>query len=332
MLVELNIKNYTLIESLAIEFDKGLNVLTGETGAGKSIIVGALGCLLGERASSSIVRKGSPSCRIAARFNLEKNKEAAAFLNALSLWSPEDESLALRREIDAEGKSKSYVNDRPVNLSTLSRLGELLVEIHGQNEHQRLLKTAEQRDFLDRFAGAEPLRGEIAALYEEWRGFLEERDSSRISEQEKNRKIDLYQFQVKEIDAAALREGEEEEIDGLLPALKNAEKIRNFLDELFFNLYEDEGSAVERLKKCQKALKSAADLGADMKEAPSLLEESAVKAGELVHQIESLRDKIVSDPAKLDDLISRQDLIAKLKKKYGASVEEILQYRDGTET
>src|SRR5262245_14889433 len=144
MLKELTIRNYALVESLRIELVEGLNVLTGETGAGKSILVDVLGLLLGEKANAGVVRKGADRCEMTAAFDLDGNKPAEKFLESLSLSSEEGEDLILRREIDAQGKSKIFVNDRPVNLSTLSQLGELLVDIHGQNEHQRLLKISEQ--------------------------------------------------------------------------------------------------------------------------------------------------------------------------------------------
>jgi recombinational DNA repair ATPase RecF len=146
MLTELSVRNYALVESLRLPFAGGLNALTGETGAGKSILIDALALAIGGKASASCVRKDAPKCEVSAVFDLSRNRTAKAYLKELSLLNEEDDDLLfLRREVDAAGKSRSFVNDRPVNLSTLSGLGDLLVDVHGQHDHQLLLKVSEQR-------------------------------------------------------------------------------------------------------------------------------------------------------------------------------------------
>lgn len=325
MIRELEIRNFALIESLRIRFGEKLNALTGETGAGKSIVVDAIGLLLGDKSQASAVRKGAERCQILGIFEIGKNRAAAKLLKELSLEGEED-VLILRREIDSQGKSRAFVNDRPVILSTLSSLGEHLIELHSQHEHQKLLKSAEQRDFLDRYAEAWNLRAQTAEAFASWKVLLEKKEASQISDQERNQKIDLYVFQVKEIEDSKLRPGEEEELDEALPRLKNAEKIRAALDEAFGQLYEDEGSVSERLRKVKRSFENLAALGMDLKDAPRILEETLVGAEEMVGEIEKARGSVVSDPARLDGIFARQDMISKLKRKYGATLAEIIAY------
>ncbi len=327
MITDLHVKNFALIESLKVEFGAGLNVFTGETGAGKSIIVDALGLLLGDKAQSSFVRAGAEKCEILGCFDVEKSRAVRKFLKEISV-EIEGEPLIVRREIEASGKSKAFINDHPVSLAALSSLGSLLLEVHSQHEHQRLLKFSEQRDFLDRYAEAWNLRLETEAAWQEWKGLLERKQASQMSEQDRTQKIDLYSFQLKEIDNARLKAGEEEEMEKILPQLKNAEKIRVALDDSFRNLYEAEGSVSERLRNVKRQMEILGTLGADLKNWPSEIDEILMKADEVSREMEKLRDQTNSDPGLLDKIYGKQDSIAKLKKKYGTTIAEILAYRD----
>lgn len=329
MLTELNIRNYALIDSLKIEFAEGMNVLTGETGAGKSIIIDAIGLLLGAKGNSSFLRNGTSKCEISGIFNITKNRPIRQFLKSVSLLNEEDsDSLFLRREIDSQGKSRAFVNDKPVTIAMLSEVGDYLVDIHGQHEHQLLLKTSEQRDLLDRYAKNEKLREDISRFYAQWKNLVSEKESSQLSEQERNQRIDLYRFQKNEIDSAKLVPGEEEEIERILPQLKNSEKLRIHAEELFQNLYEAEGSILERLSKCQKTMESIQNFGVDLKESPQFVNDSLIQLREVSDFIESFRSNLISDPKKLDELLGRLDLIARLKKKYGSIIPEILAYKE----
>src|SRR3989338_1965190 len=324
MLLELKIRNYLLIDSLEIQFSSNLNALTGETGAGKTILIDALGLLLGERSAGSCVRKGAKNCEILGTFDLKNKCLAKDFLDSLSLNPEDDSPLILRREIDLEGKSKSFVNDRQVSLNTLSSLGNFLVDLHGQHEHQLLLKLNEQRELLDRYSGNGSLIKEIENLYLQWKTLLEKKESLMLSEQERAQRLDLFQYQLREIDTSKLVPGEEEEIEKKLPQLKNADKLRQFSDELYSHLYESEGSVLERLKICQGLMHNLESLQGELKDSPFLLEESFLKLNEVANFMQSFRENLNADPEKLDALISRQDLISKCKKKYGSSIEEIL--------
>ncbi len=324
MLTELSIRNYALIDHLEIEFSGGLNVLSGETGAGKSIVMDAIGLLLGEKAESGFIKKGAERCQVLGRFSIEKNKLAQKFLRDLSIELEDD--LIIRREIDASGKSKAFVNDQAISSSALANLGNYLIDVHGQHDHQLLLKSGEQRELLDRFGDHEALKKTVAELFTQWNGFKRSLENSQISEQDRDSKIDLYEFQVKEISAAKLKNGEEEELERLLPQLKNSDKLRNLADEIRANLYQADGSALDRLRKTKMLLGTIQSLGIDVSEVPAWIEESIIKTQETADFIDHFSKNLPANPDQLDASLSRLDQIAKLKKKYGVTVQEVLEH------
>jgi DNA repair protein RecN (Recombination protein N) len=328
MLLNLHIKNYALIEDLNLEFREGLNIFTGETGAGKSIIIESLGLILGERASAQAIRTGAGRCSISGEFDCAKHKDLQDYLEEQGLR--ENDSLIIRREIDAGGKSRAFVNDRPVSLATLAAIGEYLVDVHGQHEHQSIIRSAIQRRLLDRFGNLEKLRGEVSGLYHLWRQLIAQKQSCQMSEQERQRLIDLYHFQVTEIVKAKLLAGEEEEIERILPQLKNAEKLRALSDEAYQILYGAEDATLGRLGKVQRILESITSLGVTLPESCENLKTACYQLEEVSQEIEDFRDNLKADPGKLDELLDRQDMILRLKRKYGATIADILAYRDKT--
>lgn len=326
MLLSLHIKNYALIEDLRLEFNNRLNIFTGETGAGKSIIIESLGLILGERASAQEVRHGAARCSISGEFDCVKLKGLRRYLDEQGLEA--DDILILRREIDAAGKSRAFVNDLPVSLATLHTIGEYLVDVHGQHEHQSLIRLSSQRDMLDGFGGLEPLVADVAKQYRLWHDLVAQAQSQGISEQERQRLIDLYAFQCREIDEAKLMPGEEEAVEAALPQLKNAEKLRELGDEAYGILYGTEGAVIERLSKVQRIMDSIHALGNSLGETAETLKTAYYQIEEVARDIETFCDKLRVDPQKLNELLERQDLIHKLKKKYGATINDILAYRD----
>lgn len=324
MLAELTVCNFALIDSLTIEFSEGLNVLSGETGAGKSIVMDAIGLLLGDKAGAGVVKKGAERCQVTGRFVVPKKSPALRFLDELSIELEDD--LIIRRDIDASGKSKAFVNDQPVSLASLANLGDFLIDVHGQHDHQLLMKSGEQRELLDRFGAHEALQKSVSELHSQWNEFKQALENSQVSEQERNAKIDLLEFQTKEIGAARLKNGEEEEIEALLPQLKNADKLRLLTSEIRSNLVEADGSAVERLRKTKKLLESMQAMGIDMGEGPAWIEDSIIKTQETSDWMDRFADGLSADPGKLDASLSRLDQISKLKRKYGTTVAEILDY------
>lgn len=326
MLLNLNIKNYALIEELSIELSPGLNIFTGETGAGKSIIIESLGLILGGRASSDIVRKDSSRCFISAEFDCSKYADLNNLLEDSGLGTAEDETIIIRREIDSSGKSRAFVNDRPSSVETLKNIGELLVDVHGQHEHQALFKPVLQKKLLDNFAGNEILLGELKIKYSEYKKLIALRDSRQMSEQERERLTELYSFQQKEINSAKLTHGEEEEIEQLLPKLKNADKLLAQSGELYDILYSSEGSVLERLGKIRRILETINAGGGNLAETSDGVGKAYYLLEEASREIENFKDNLRLDPEEFNRLLERQDLISKLKRKYGSTIPDVLAY------
>lgn len=319
-----------LIDRLRVEWAEGLNVLTGETGAGKSIILEALGLALGERASTQFIRQGETAARVTAVFSLPKNPALKKLLKEKGLSS--DQDLLLRRELDASGKSRAYVNDEPVSLATLFEIGEYLVDIHGQHEHQRLLKPAEQRALLDAFGNHEMLLEEIEKAYQDWSAAQAESDRLKMDGKDRAGRLDLLSFQWKEIEAAALKAGEEEEWERLLPQLKNSEKLRSLSEEAYSLLYGDEAAVLTRVGSIQRILGSMKALGSPSDEQIHLLEETVPLLEEVKHYLDGILSRADTDPAQVDRALGRLDLIGRLKRKYGASTAEIIAHGEKIKT
>src|SRR5262249_51922969 len=211
MLRELRIKNFTVIETVTVPFAPGLNVLTGETGAGKSIVIDAILLVGGGRAQTDLIRSDAETATVEAVFDLPRGSGARAVLDAAGI-AGHDGALVIRRELARSGRHRAFVNDSPVTVGLLERLGEQLVEIHGQHEHQRLLQPMSQLELLDHFAGAEDVVARLAALHAEYRAATEELERLRGADRNRAQREDLLRFQVSELDAARLRVGEEEEL------------------------------------------------------------------------------------------------------------------------
>jgi len=336
MLTLLSIRNYALIEELTLEFDKQLNILTGETGAGKTIILGALGLLLGERASSNVIRQGTKRCEINGVFFIKDNKTVLNFLKEQGLEANNEsrkenlrDELIFRREITAEG-SRCFVNSTPVPLSTFQVLGDFLVDIHGQHEHQALLRPAVQRNLLDNYGDLENLRRKVFDLYKKYFSLKEEEEKLHLSEQERNQKIDLYSFQVQEIENAHLEPGEETELEKEYLRLANAEKLSTWTGQILQLLTEEEGAALNRLQKIEKILTNLVNLDSSLQPNLKNLTEQIYTLDDLAREIQEYQNKIEYNPKKLEELVERREMILKLKKKYGSSIKDILEYQKKT--
>jgi len=247
MLHEIHIQNYAVIDTLQVEFAPGLNLLSGETGSGKSILVDALGLALGGRASPEVIRTGQERAQVTAVFRSEGRPPWSAWLEEYGLTQEEETELILRREIQAGGKSRMLVNDQPVTLAAVKSLARLLVEMHGQNEHVALFARDAQLDLLDQFAGVEEELERVRELHAR-RGELEsEFESLSQNEQERLRTIDLLSFQVQELEHARIEPGEDARLEDEKRVLVNLERIRAAAAAAFSQLYEDEGAASSRL-------------------------------------------------------------------------------------
>jgi DNA repair protein RecN (Recombination protein N) len=314
MLKKLVVKDYALIDSLEVEFSPGLNILTGETGAGKSILIGALGLVLGERADSDSVRSGARAAVVEAEFALSGNKDLLAVFAELELdWSGD---LLVRREVASTGKSRAFVNDSPVTLSNLKKIGDALLDMHGQHQHQSLLYEERHLDYLDGFAGTWPDRTAVGKLHQQHNRTASELESLRNREQLTREKLDLHNFQLKEIEAAGLSEGEEEALEAQRTVLENAERLFSLAEQGYQLLYQQDGSISEQLSVLERSVEEVA--GIDPRMEPALKAVSSVndQIGELARDLRKYRDGISFDPPRLEETRNRLDLIRTLKKKY----------------
>jgi len=324
MLIELRVRDYAVIHDLSLNLEPGLNVLSGETGAGKSIIVGALSLLVGERASTQLVRRGAKRAVVEAVFDVSGQTGLEQRLKEAGFPS-EDGLLILRREVALEGRNRAWVNGSPATASALGELGDLLVDIHGQHEHQSLLRPSQQRDILDAFGGVEEMAGAVRRLHlelAETRERLEER-KSRVRELEA--RSDFLQFQLQEIEGGKLKVGEEESLEEEGRRLEHAEELVAGARELNQGLYEGEGSVTDRLATLQDLLDRMARRDPTLAGASGALAEAFHLLAETGQQMGSYAEGVEEDPVRLEEIRRRQDLIFKLKRKYGPTIEEVLE-------
>lgn len=324
MLVELRIQNYAVIDRLAVRLAPGLNVLTGETGAGKSIIVGALSLLLGGRASADVVRTGEERAVIEGVFDVEGRAEVLELLDAQGLEA-EDGLIILRREVAAEGRNRAWVNGSATTAAVLGEIGRRLVDLHGQHEHQTLLRSDEQRAILDAFAGAEALAAETRAAYDRLVGArraLEDLDRRR---REVEQRADFLRFQAEEIERAQLKEGEEEALEEEANRLEHAEDLARLSGRLHQALYAAEDSATARLGELRRVLEQLVRIDPSQGDAVELLEGAYYNLEELGRRMGEYSAGIEYDPARLDEIRRRQDLIFRLKSKYGPTLADVLE-------
>jgi DNA repair protein RecN (Recombination protein N) len=328
VLVELRIQDFAVIEAVAIEFGPGLNVLTGETGAGKSIIVDALTAALGARASAEVVRTGRGAARVEARFAVGRGSPAAVWLADQGF---EDDDLVVAREISTEGRSRAWINGRPATAGMLRDLGEMLVEVAGQHEGQRLLQPQTHLELLDAFAGepAQRLRQEVADGVSRRASLRAEQRALVEDERDRLRQMEVLRHQVAEIDAARLRAGEEEELAIRRTRLANAERLAGAAGAAYAVLYEADGAAaVDRLGQARSALRDAAALDPALAEAAGRVEALAAEVADVAHGLSGYIQGIDARPDELAAVEDRLELLRSLRRKYGESVEAILAYRD----
>ncbi|MFN8534914.1 MAG: DNA repair protein RecN [Dehalococcoidia bacterium] len=326
MLVELQIRDFAIVDRLAVPFASGFNVLTGETGAGKSIVIDALGAALGARTGPDVIRAGQPAARVEAAFDLSALQPAAreqvdVLLDELGLVA-EDGMLVLTREIQATGRSVARVGGRLTPVSTLQRVGELLVDVHGQGDHLSLFRPADQLDLLDRYAAVGSLRSEVATAARALRTIRRERAALLADERELARRIDLLRFQVDEIGAALLKPGEDDALEAEQRVLGSAEK----LGMLAVASYEALGEAREALATALAELRQAAaiDDGADGLHSAAAL--AAENLDDLVREVRAYQEEVEANPERLAEVEDRLSLIATLRRKYGANVEEVIAF------
>ena len=331
MLRELSIKNFALIEELHISLDKGLNILTGETGAGKSIIIGAIGLVLGEKASSEVIRKGSDLCEVRGLFEVKENIRLKEMLAEKGLLSCKEEEFILKRELSRQGRGRCFLNGQIITLGMMEEIGNYLVDVHGQHEHQALLKPGVARDLLDEFGVLMKLRKKTEQTYRKFREKSRELEELRASEKEREQQIDLYQFQIKEIDQANLSVEEEEVLEKEYKVLSNAEKLDQLSQELYHHLYEGAGSITEKMTLVERDMGRIVAIDQALKGELKELGEVKYRIDEMAIMIRDYKRKIEFDPQRLEEILERKELINKLKRKYGNTIKDILNYNKETQ-
>ncbi len=350
MLRELRIKNFTIIDDLSIQFETGLNILTGETGAGKSVIVDAIGILLGEKASQDMIKTGEKEAHIEAYFDNTDHP----LLKELSIES--DEGIILRRSINSQGKGRSYINDIASSIQTLSSVGRSLIDIHGQHEHQSLLKKESHLAFLDAFGGLNKDSNKLQVTGNELKDKKESENlllvtphSSPLSDpslvtrysllfsevvelrnkvtgmkqkiRERSQRIEFLRFQLNEIDSAQLKQGEKESLEEERAILLNLSKLNESSETAYMLLYEAEGSSLERLSAVASRIREIAQIDPDARELLAILEAAVPLLEDSAILLRGLKDKYdIDDPHKLGEVDERFELIKRLEKKYGENV------------
>jgi DNA repair protein RecN (Recombination protein N) len=327
VLRELRVRNLAVIESLTVPFGPGLNVLTGETGAGKSILIDALTLLLGERAQpAETIRAGAENATIEAVFDAPRDSPVSTVLKEHGI-ALEDDQLLVRRELVRGVRGRVFLNDTNTTLALLEKLGEALVEVHGQHEHQALLRPTRHLDLLDAFAGLGILRERLGQRHDEWRSASAELDALRASARDQAVRTAQYRESIAEIDAARLRMGEEEEQREERRRLMNAERLAEGATLAYRELYEDPASGVERAGRAATLLRELTRLDPSIQPTIQALDTALIHLDETARALRAYRDGVVFDPPRLEAIERRLDEIGRLKRKYGESVDAILTLR-----
>lgn len=334
MLQSLYLENIALIEKLGIELFPGFNVLTGETGAGKSIIIDAVNFVLGERTSRDLIRNGAARAKVEAVFSLNEGDAAFAALDALGIECDGNE-LILSRELSAAGRNACRVNGTLVPVASLKSVSDTLVDIHGQHEHQALLDAENHISYLDAYCHAEslPIIEKIDAIVSRRNELMLKRNSGFSSEREREREMDMLRYQIEEIASANLEAGEEERLNAEKTVLLNAERIRTALETAHMALSgAEEGSALSAIDTARRSMRDIAALNKDYEALGDKIEELYYTAEDISFVLRDTSENVESDMQRLEEIEQRLKLISDLKRKYGRTVEDVIDFGKDAET
>ena len=325
MLKSLEIKDYALIEHLQVEFGEGLNIITGETGAGKSIIVDAMGLLLGGRASTEVIRKGASKSFVEGFFRIKDNTKVKELLLNNDIETTNE--LIIRREISIKGANRCFVNDSPVPLTFINLLGDLLIDLHGQHEHQSLLRSETHIDFLDQYVDNNLLLEEYRNTFNNYQKKIDELKTLKKKEKSLNEKKEFNSFQIKEIDSVSPKENEDDELLNELKILENSERLLELTTSIYQTLFEGENSVQDILSGANRKLQELElidkTFSVTEKESKNVLSQ----INDIAETIRSYNSKIDIEPKHLEEVRQRLGALTLLKKKYGGTIDAVLVHR-----
>ena len=324
MLRALHIRNLAIIDTLDLEFEAGFSVLSGETGAGKSILVDALGLVLGDRADASLIRGGESQAEISAEFSLDGSLPARAFLREQAMEDADNPNgCLLRRVVTADGRSRAFINGAPASLANLRELGERLVEIHGQNDHQSLLRGETQRDLLDDFGGHGELLGAVAQAAREHGEAVAEIERLRAVAGRDPAQLEFLRYQLRELEGLKLAPGEVEQLDADHRRLANAGRLLDEGQRAQEQLYGGDGSLSDQLAAVRQLLGGLAELDAGFAEADAMLQQAEVQLREAADAVRHLLDKLDLDPERLAEVEKRVEAVHDLARKHRVKPDEL---------
>ncbi|HOD13408.1 MAG TPA: DNA repair protein RecN [Spirochaetota bacterium] len=326
MLLDLKIKNFVIIEDLAISFGRGLNILTGETGAGKSILIDALSGVLGEKMTTDMIRTGFEKSTLEASFDIAAAPQVRRMLEDSGI-DCDDDTLLLRRELYASGKGRSFANAVQIPASKLKELSEYLIDIHGQNEHQNIVKVSRHRELLDSFGNLEGEVARVRSIHERLQKLKDSINSFDIDEREKARRIEFNSFAVREIEAAKLKTGEEEELKNESTLLANAEKLFKEITSASQNMSGD-GGIIQKLKVSEQALSKISEYDPEISGILDTIKQALYSLEDASDYLRGYRTHIDFTPERINQVEERLSLLASFKKKYGDSIQDILNYAE----
>jgi len=324
MLQFLNISNIALIDDMQVEFESGLNLLTGETGSGKSIIVDALGLLIGGRFSSDLIKTGADRGSIEGLFSVTPNPDLEKLLDNAGFGATSE--LIIRRELSATGRNKIFINNQLATQSLLRDLRPYLVDIHGQGDQQTLFNPETHLEILDAFAGNGGLRAEVAEAYQRWTGLRRELESLRHDEAEKFQLVDTLKFQIAELERAQLSPGEDEKLEEERRRLANVEKLTTLCQASYSRIYEDDDAAVARVRQTLKDVEELAEYESSFRDYLEGLETARAVLEDLSFSLRDFSDRLEFSPARLAEIEDRLAELSRLKRKYGGSIAASLEH------
>jgi len=325
MLLELVVENYAVIERVHVRFAPGLNLLTGETGSGKSIVVDALGLLFGGRASQESVRTGAARARISGVFEVPREAAFTRLLESAGIEA-EDGELLLEREISAEGKSRAFAGSRPITVGLLRDLAPFLGDIHGQHEQQMLFAAGAQLAMLDAFAGSADTAARVAATFEDWRKITRELEDLERTEQEKLRLLDLWNFQRREIESVAPKPGEDADLEQERRVLQNTARLEEAANTVYTALYDAPESALAQIRLAVRRLEDLLRIDPRLEAAREGLAGAVIAVEEASYAVRDYLSHLEANPARLEEIELRLASLERLHRKYGATAEEVLAF------